>query len=34
MIKEVLELHEPAMNDMPSGALNGLTPNEYWEQQE
>jgi len=34
MIKEVLELHDPAMNDMPSVALNGLTPNEYWKQQE
>lgn len=30
---EVLELLDPAMDDMPSGALNGLTPNEYWEQQ-
>lgn len=34
LAKEVLELLEPAMDDMPSGALNGLTPNEYWEQQE
>lgn len=34
MIKEVLELLDPAMDDMPFGALNGLTPNEYWEQQE
>lgn len=34
MIKEVLKLLDPAMNDMPSGALNGLTPNEYWKQQE
>ena len=31
---EVLELLDPAMDDMPSGALNGLTPNEYWKQQE
>lgn len=34
LANEVLELLDPAMNDMPSGALNGLTPNEYWEQQE
>lgn len=33
MIKEVLELHDPAMNDMPSVAINGLTLNEYWKQQ-
>lgn len=30
---EVLELLDPAMDDMPSGVLNRLTPNEYWEQQ-
>lgn len=34
MIKEVLELLDPATDDMPSGALNGLTLNEYWEQQD
>lgn len=34
MIKEVLELLDRAMDDMPSVALNGLTPNEYWKQQE
>ena len=33
MIKEVLELLDPAMDDMPSVALNWQTPNEYWKQQ-
>lgn len=34
MIKEVLELLNPAMDDMSSVALNWQTLNEYWEQQE
>lgn len=34
LAKEVLELLDSAMDDMPSVALNGLTPNEYWKQQE
>lgn len=34
LAKEVLELLDSVMDDMSSGVLNGLTPNEYWEQQE